>query len=126
MTKSIPLEIDIDLNREVLGLLRGTSCHSDIIIPLKKCLSRYEDVGSYCPDGKNYSYVCWHTNNIIFAYTTGMQKVSIRLAQTGDLDLNRLNSPDNFHKPNSWYSIPYNSSNLCILVNSAYESAKNS
>jgi len=98
MNKQIPIEIDTSLNRGVLNSLKGTNCHSDIIIPLEKYLSEYKEVKSYCPDGKNFSYVCWYVNNIIFAYATGMQKISIRLAQAGDLDANKLESPDNFHR----------------------------
>ena len=126
MTKPIPIEIDTNINREVLASLKGTSCHSDIVIPLQQCLSEYKNIQSYCPDGKNFSYICWYVNNIIFAYANGMQKVSIRLAQAGDLDTNKLESPYNFHKYNSWYSVPYNSNNLGVLVKSAYESATNS
>jgi hypothetical protein len=123
MTRPIPTEIDTNLNQEVLASLKGASCHSDIIIPLQQSLSDCLGVQSYCPDEKNYSYVCWYVNGVVFAYATGMQKVSIRLAQKGALDTGKLKSPDNFFKCNSWYSVPYNSDDLGILAKSAYESA---
>ena len=126
MTKSIPIEIDTNINREVLALLKGSSCHSDIVMPIQQCLNQYEGIQSYCPDGKNFGFICWYVNNIIFAYATGMQKVSIRLAQQGDLDLNKLKSPNGFQKCNSWYSVAYNSEKLSELVKSSYESATNS
>jgi hypothetical protein len=126
MTKPIPIEIDTNINREVLAVLKGSSCHSDIVMPLQQCLSQYKDIQSYCPDGKNFSFICWYVNNIIFAYANGMQEISIRLAQQGDLDFNKLKSPDSFQKCNSWYSITYNSEKLSELVESSYESATNS
>ena len=126
MSNPIPIEIDSAINKETLASLKGESCHSDIVIPIEDCLAGYTDVKSYCPDGKNFSYVCWYVNNIIFAYATGMQKVSVRLSQTGTLDFNKLESPKSFNDCNSWYSVPYDSKILTLLVSSAYDSAKNS
>ncbi len=126
MIKPIPAEIDTSKNSEVLKILQGQSCHSDIILPIEECLKEYSDIKSYCPDGRNFSYVCWYVNNIIFAYATGMQKVSVKLAQTGLLDFSKLESSGNFESCSKWYSVSYNTSNLKVLVNSSYQSAKNS
>jgi len=88
--KPIPKEIDTKRNSEILQFLRGKSCHGDIVIPIEACLQEYNDVKAYCPDGVNFSYVCWYVDNIIFAYAEGMRDVSFQLAQTGDLDIAKL------------------------------------
>ena len=126
MNKPIPREIDNSYNREVLSKLKGASCHSDIVEPIQTHLNKYKDVASYCPDGKNFGYICWYVNNIVFAYATGMQKVSIRLSQNGDLDFEKLSQAKSYEENSNWYSVSYNSEKLDILVKSAYASAKNS
>ena len=124
MIKAIPVQLDTVQNTEVLQLLYGQSCHGDIILPIEKCLKDYNDVEFYCPDGRNFSYICWHVNNIIFAYATGMQKVSVKLAQTGLLDFSKLKTVESFEKCSNWYSVAYNTNKLQALVNNSYQSAK--
>jgi len=126
MKKPIPSELEIQLNADVLKALEGKSCHSDIIEPLQTCLSTLKDVNSYCPDGENYSYVVWYVNKIIFAYASGMRQVGVRLSQSGELSLQEAENPKNYKIQNNWYEIPYDSDKLGFLVNSAYDSAKNS
>jgi hypothetical protein len=117
--------LNITINVDVLKAFQGKSCHSDIVIPIQQCLIKYSDVSSYCPDGKNYSYVCWHVNKIIFAYATGMKMVSIRLGQD---ELNGLNIKAKVGSASSsgWCFVPYDYEEIDILVKRAYESAKNS
>ena len=126
MNKPIPAEIDNPLNKEVLNELKGKSCHSDIVEPIESYLSVLKDVNSFCPDGSSFSYILWYVNSVVFAYASGMQNVYIRLSQNGDLNLSAAKNPKSFRRENSWYAVPYNSNNLELLVNSAYESAKNS
>lgn len=126
MIKPVPKELEIEQNSEILEILKGQSCHGDIVLPIQKCLEKLNDVSSYCPDGKNFSYICWYVNNMIFAYATGMQKISFKLAQTGTLDLSKLKTHTSFVKCSTWYSVSYDSQELSKLVNSSYESAKNS
>jgi hypothetical protein len=126
MNKPIPREIDNSYNIEILSELKGASCHSDIIEPIQSHLKRHENVIYYCPDGKNFSYICWYVNNIIFAYASGMQKVAIRLSQNFELDFEKLSQPRSYEECSNWYSVPYDSEKLDILVKSAYLSAKKS
>ena len=125
MTKPIPKELSISINADVLETLQGKSCHSDIVIPVQQCLMQYSDVSSFSPDGKNYSYVCWYVNNVIFAYATGMKMVSIKLEQAAIGTLNLKEEVDSFYGK-EWYFVSYDFEGLGILVESAYESAKNS
>lgn len=126
MKKSIPAELENQLNAEILNELEGKSCHSDIVEPIQKYLSALKEVKAYSPDGKNFSYIVWYVNNVVFAYASGMQNVGLRLSQSGELNLNEARNPKSYKTKNSWYEIPYNSVELELLVNSAYESAKNS
>lgn len=126
MNKPIPSELENRLNAEILKELEGQSCHSDIVEPIKSYLSTLEGVKTYCPNGKNYSYILWYVNKVIFAYASGMQKVNVRLSQSNELNFNEAKTPKNYEVKNSWYAIPYDSDMLRLLVNSAYESAKNS
>lgn len=125
MTKPIPPELDNPLNRQVLTDLEGQSCHGDIVAPIEKYLSALEGVKSYCPDSQNFAYILWYVNGIVFAYTSGMRNVSLRLSQSGELDLALARHPESFMRECSWYSIPYDSESLEVLVNSAYVSAVN-
>jgi hypothetical protein len=126
MKKPIPPELKTPVNAEILKELEGQSCHSDIVEPIQSHLSKLEGVKVYCPDGKNFSYFLWYVNSVVFAYASGMQKVNLRLSQSGELSLNEAKYPKSYKVENSWYAIPYNSEMLSVLVNSAYESAKNS
>ena len=126
MKKSMPPELVNQLNDEILKELENKSCHGDIVEPIQKYLSALKEVKSYCPDGKNFGYIVWYVNNIVFAYASGMQKVGLRLSQSGELNFNEARNPKSYKAKNSWYEIPYNSGELELLVNSAYESAKNS
>jgi len=126
MKKSIPPELKNQLNAEVLTKLQGKNCHSDMVEPIQSYLSKLKEVKSYCSDEKSFGYIIWYINNVIFAYAAGMQKVGLRLSQSGELNLKEAKYPRNYKAQNSWYEIPYNSEKLEVLVNSAYESARNS
>jgi len=124
MKKSVPKELVNELNVEVLKRLEGASCHSDIVEPIEEVLEQYEGVGVFCPDGEHFSYCCWYVNNIIFAYATGMQNVTLKLVQT-ERPVNRKSAAncDN-NATTKWRSVPYNSTNLNEFVVSAYKAAR--
>jgi len=126
MMKPIPDELNNPINDEILKKLVGKSCHSDIVGPIEGYLSAFKDVKFYCPDGGKFSYILWYVNSVVFAYASGMQNIYLRLSQSGDLNLSAAKSPKSYCRENSWYPVPYNSDKLELLVNSAYESAKNS
>ena len=125
MKNTLPIEINNSSNREVLNALQGSSCHSDIIIPISQCLVKFEGIQSFCPDGKNFSYTCWYINNIVFAYATGMQKVSVKIDSTRSIEGFDQEKFNNINKIKGWYSVPYNYKNLCEIVGLAYNSARN-
>jgi hypothetical protein len=126
MKKPIPPELELTLNTDILNRLEGASSHSDIIEPIQSCLSSLEGVKSFCPDGRNFSYILWYVNNVVFAYAEGMKNVSLRLSQSGELNFSDATTPKSYLSKNSWYAISYDSDSLSFLVNSAYESAKKS
>ncbi|MCG7919920.1 MAG: hypothetical protein N0C81_18885 [Candidatus Thiodiazotropha lotti] len=126
MIKPIPSELDNPLNQQILTHLDGQSCHTDIIAPIEKCLSELEGVKSYFPDSQNFAYMLWYVNGIVFAYASGMRNVGLRLSQSAELGLPMTPQPESFKQETGWYPVPYNSENLQMLVNRAYESAANS
>jgi len=87
------------------------------------CLRKLEGVQSFCPDGKNFSYICWYVNKIVFAYATGMQKVSVKIDSTEEIKGFNTYRYTNIHSIKDWYSMPYDHSNLCAIVGIAYKSA---
>ena len=123
MKKILPVEISNSFNQEVLNAIEGASCHSDIIIPISRCLGKLEGVQSFCPDGKNFSYICWYVNDVVFAYATGMQKVSVKLNSTKEIEGFNPSNNININNIKGWYSVPYNYRNLCATLGLAYKAA---
>ncbi|MBW9262155.1 MAG: hypothetical protein K1564_11350 [Candidatus Thiodiazotropha sp. (ex. Lucinisca nassula)] len=114
------------MNQQILTHLDGQSCHADIVAPIEKCLSKLEGVKSYSPDSQNFAYRLWYVNGIVFAYASGMRSVGLRLSKSAELDLPMARCFESYQTEYGWYSLPYDSDSLGMLVNSAYESAVNS
>lgn len=125
MSRPVPPELNNPLNHQVLSELEGQGCHADIIAPIEKCLSGLEGVKSFCPDSKNFAYVIWYVNGTVFAYASGMRRVGLRLLKSAELDLPMPRGFESYQTEYGWYSVPYDSDSLDMLVNSAYESAVN-
>lgn len=127
MKKTLPEKLNNKLNAEVLRFLEGASCHSDIVLPITKVLGSYAEVKAFCPDSAHFSYICWHVNNVIFAYAIGMKHVSFRLPQHQGSSLSNQEIKTDYIKNENfnWVSFPYDTNKLNELVASSYEYANN-
>jgi hypothetical protein len=113
-------------NAEILRLLNGKSCHGDIIQPIDKVLSSLPDVEWFCPDPTEFAYCFWYSNDIIFAFGTGMHEIGIRLP---DKQSKQENRPSNFigsYNGDEWWTIKYDLSSIEKWAIMAYEYAKSS
>lgn len=79
MAMPIPAELDIPVNRKVLGYLADKSAHSDIADVLRTAAEPLGDVQLFCPDWQAYRYVVASTGGIVFGVALGMDTVAFRL-----------------------------------------------
>jgi hypothetical protein len=79
MAQSVPAELQTGINRQVLGHLKGSSAHSDVVEALMKAVEPLGDVQTFCPDPREYLYVVVSTRNVVFGFAGGMTSVAFRL-----------------------------------------------
>jgi hypothetical protein len=79
MTRNIPAELEITINRQVLNHVDGMSTHSDIADALRAALEPLGDVQMFCPDWRQYRYVVASTKGVIIALALGMNTIGFRL-----------------------------------------------
>ncbi|MBF0502391.1 MAG: hypothetical protein HQM09_19785 [Candidatus Riflebacteria bacterium] len=79
MILSIPNQLVISVNRQVLGYVDGKSAHSDVADALITALKPLGDVQLFCPNPHNYLYLIASTKGIIFALALGMNTIGVRL-----------------------------------------------
>jgi len=124
MKKHIPKSLQIKHNNQVLKYLTPLSCHGDIIEPLSTVLKKYTDVQKYCPDGDNFKYYLWHTNNIIFSFAVGMKNIALKLPNSRTQECILDGAIKCASAGNEWYLFPYNTNKLEKWSKIAYEYAK--
>lgn len=122
--KTTPKEIDTIKNREVLNFLSGRSCHGDIIEPLEKLLNNLPEIKCFCPDGNSFSWCCWYTNEIVFAFGVGMHEIGLRLLRMQSKNEKRPGSFGGKWDENEWWLIKWDSQSLEKWALMAYEHAK--
>ena len=79
-TNQLPVELDTDENRSVLGYLAERSAHSDIAEALTDAVAPLGDVTIYCPSQEEYRYSSAHTKWTIFGFACGMSQLAFRLS----------------------------------------------
>ncbi len=111
-------------NTEILSLLRGGSCHGDIVEPVDNILRLLPDVKWFCPNPNDFEYCFWYSNNIVFTFGTGMQNIGIRLPVKQSKNDKRSGGFIGRYKKDEWWSVGYNLSSLEKWAIMAYEYAK--
>ncbi len=80
MSESVPSDIKISENEDVLNFIQDLSAHDGVASILVESVKPLGDVQIYCPDWATYRYVVVSTMNIIFGVAYGMNTVAFKLS----------------------------------------------
>jgi hypothetical protein len=79
MTSSVPTNLLISVNTQVISQIEQLSAHSDVADALSTALKPLGDVQFFCPDSQEYRYVAASTKGVIFGLALGMSTIAYRL-----------------------------------------------
>lgn len=110
----IPTKLLHPDNARVLSFLHNQSAHSDTAEVFAKAISPLPKVATYCPDGRNFSYVLAHTNTRIFGFVTGMLSMTFKLPEIARNEAFQNGGTQIVRLPDLWVDFPVYQSTAII------------